>query len=661
MFMSKKITIAATGKRRDALAIIAFLLLVLVVWVWISLASGVKTAYVEKTDGVFDLRNFDFETTVQKVDDLTTWESWPWHLYTPVDFDAGIPGDGIVMGRDDFIEVQYVTHRLTLLLPPGEIYGISMKTPVYSMRLFIGGEEIAVMGNPATTREEVVPATRERTYFFQPQSERVDIIIQTSNFVHGKSGCRPPVITVGYGENINTMDRRASFLNALVIGCLLTTCLYHLSLFLLNRRRGTALLFSLCCLLLTLLDKRLTFALFPDMSWYAEVRLEYLVHFLTFAGLVWFVYRQFRGLLHKQVVYPYCVLALLYCLTVALDTRFFTGILAYFDYISIAMIVYVAVRFALSLRAGRLQNLLGFVGILVLGLCGINDILDNRNLVLLFGFEGQLYTTPLGMVFFVFCYSLMISIENAEIQRREEALAERNAMLDGLNRTKTEFLQDMSHEMKAPLTVIAAGIDAADMYIRKGEAGREKAESALDTVREETQRLGRMVKGMLDLATMSGIAENRKRVDFAALLERSAEASRLMLEKRNNALRVEIAPGLPDVFVEHDRFAQVMTNLLSNAADHTRDGQVSVTAERSDGLITVQVSDTGSGIESDLLPTVLERGVSGRGGTGYGLYICKTVVEAHGGTIQVESELGEGTAVTFTVPVYGGQEAIHGS
>ena len=638
---------------------IVFLLLVLVVWIWISLASGVKTAYLQKRDGVFDLRDFGFETTVQKVDDLTSWESWPWHLYTPEDFVADIPGDGIVMGREDFIEVQYVTHRLTLLLPPGEIYGISMKTPVYSMRLFIGGEEIAVMGNPATTREEVVPATRERTYFFQPQTERVDIIIQTSNFVHGKSGCRPPVITLGYGENINTMDRRATFLNALIIGCLLTTCLYHLSLFLLNRRRGTALLFSLCCLLLTLLDKRLTFALFPDMSWYAEVRLEYLVHFLTFAGLTWFVYRQFRGLLHKQVVYPYCGLALLYCITVAFDTRFFTGILAYFDYISIAMIGYVVTRFALSLRTGKLQNLLGFVGILVLGLFGINDILDNRNLLLLFGFEGQLYTTPLGMVFFVFCYSLMIAIEYAETQRREEALAERNAMLDGLNRTKTEFLQDMSHEMKAPLTVIAAGIDAADMQLGKGEAGQAKAKSALGTVREETQRLGRMVKGMISLATMSGMSENRKRVDFAVLLERSAEASRLMMEQKNNALRVKIAPGLPDVFVEHDRFSQVMANLLSNAADHTRDGQVMVTAEHDGPVITVQVSDTGDGIEAELLPTVLERGVSGRGGTGYGLFICKTVVEAHGGTITIESEPGKGTTVTFTVPVYGGQEAGH--
>jgi len=254
--------------------------------------------------------------------------------------------------------------------------------------------------------------------------------------------------------------------------------------------------------------------------------------------------------------------------------------------------------------------------------------------------------------FFVIVHTILLS------DRYSRAISE-NELLDKLNRTKTEFLQDMSHEMKSPLTVIATGIDFADREIGRDGGDLAEARSALDIVREETQRLGRMVSGMISLAAMSGISDNRKRVDFAALLGSSAEAFRLPIEKYNNALRVKIAPGLPDVFVEHDRFIQVMANLLANAADHTQDGQVFVTAEHDGSVITVQVSDTGDGIELELLPAVFERGVSGRSGTGYGLYICKTVVEAHGGTIKIESEPGKGTAVTFTVPVYGGQEAGH--
>jgi len=230
-----------------------------------------------------------------------------------------------------------------------------------------------------------------------------------------------------------------------------------------------------------------------------------------------------------------------------------------------------------------------------------------------------------------------------------------NAKCD--NKEKIRFLADISHEIRAPLTVIATGIDFADSRV---EAGGDTAQirNALDTVREETQRLGRMVGGMVNLAAMSDTDENRKRVDLAALLRNSAEVFRLTLEKQCNELNVDISPELPDVYVETDRFAQIMTNLFTNAARHTKDGRVTLTADYNETFITVQITDTGEGILPEILPLVFERGVSGGDGTGYGLHLCKTIVEAHGGTITADSD-DTGTTITFTVPVYGGQEAGH--
>jgi PAS domain S-box-containing protein len=228
---------------------------------------------------------------------------------------------------------------------------------------------------------------------------------------------------------------------------------------------------------------------------------------------------------------------------------------------------------------------------------------------------------------------------------------------EGANKAKSLFLAMMSHELRTPLTVIATGIDFTDEQIAVGGDVSE-AKHALEIVRDETQRLGRMVGSMINLAAMSDSCTDRKRVDFATLLRNSAEVFRLTLEKQNNDLFVDIVPGLPDVFVEVDRFTQVMTNLFSNAVAHTKDGQISLSAVFDDTFITVRVTDTGEGVDPDILPHVFERGVSGRGGTGYGLYLCETVVEAHGGTITIESEHGKGTAVSFTVPVYGGQEAV---
>ena len=87
----------------------------------------------------------------------------------------------------------------------------------------------------------------------------------------------------------------------------------------------------------------------------------------------------------------------------------------------------------------------------------------------------------------------------------------------------------------------------------------------------------------------------------------------------------------------------------------TQDGDITLEAFVEKNYITVCIRDTGEGVQPELLPRVFERGVSGKGGKGYGLSICKTIVEAHGGDIEVESEQGKGTAVTFTIPVYSGQ------
>jgi PAS domain S-box-containing protein len=223
------------------------------------------------------------------------------------------------------------------------------------------------------------------------------------------------------------------------------------------------------------------------------------------------------------------------------------------------------------------------------------------------------------------------------------------------NAVKSQFLAMMSHEIHTPLTVIATGIDFADEEsAKKGDI--TEIRNALSIVRDETQRLGRMVGSMVQLASMDGNETNRKRTDFAALLKNSAEVFRLTMARRNNSLHVEIPEGLPDIFVEADRFVQVMTNLLSNAAGYTKNGQIKLMAAYDATFITVYVSDTGEGINPKILPYIFERGFSGRSGTGYGLYLCKTILEAHGGSIRVESEPDTGTTVIFTVPVYGGQQ-----
>jgi signal transduction histidine kinase len=239
---------------------------------------------------------------------------------------------------------------------------------------------------------------------------------------------------------------------------------------------------------------------------------------------------------------------------------------------------------------------------------------------------------------------------------QQKKLNEQNSTLEQANKTKTEFLTNASHEMRTPLTVVSVNIQMVMGLLKDIEKQAENAdaEKLLISSQNEIMRLSRMVGGMLTLASMSENTDKQK-LDLTSLLKSGIEMLRLNVESRSNTLKSDIEPGL-FVFGNADLLSQVLTNLLQNARAYTENGTVTVTATKQGSEITVTVSDTGTGIPPEFLPNVFDRGVS-TGGTGFGLYLCKTVVESHGGRIWIESpaENDCGTAVCYVLPFYEGQ------
>lgn len=237
---------------------------------------------------------------------------------------------------------------------------------------------------------------------------------------------------------------------------------------------------------------------------------------------------------------------------------------------------------------------------------------------------------------------------------QQRKLDEQNSILAQSNRAKTEFLSNTSHEMRTPLTVISVNVQtvAAILEDMVDIVKDPEAIELLHTTQSEIMRLSRMVGGMLTLASMSENVDRRE-LDLSSLLQCGSEILRLNLGKRGNTLETHIETNL-SVFGNADLLAQALQNILQNAGAYTENGKISLKAKRTGGEIDVIVRDTGTGISPELLPHVFERGVS-TGGTGFGLYLCKNVVEAHGGRIRIESEQDTGTMVHFTLPVYEGQ------
>ena len=218
---------------------------------------------------------------------------------------------------------------------------------------------------------------------------------------------------------------------------------------------------------------------------------------------------------------------------------------------------------------------------------------------------------------------------------------------------RRSFMADVSHELRTPLSVIQGQLEA----IRDGVYPADAAHiaPALDQVRtlewlvEDLRTLALSDSGTLRLA--------RVPVDLGALVTEVAGDFRLSADTAGVRLEVSVAADVPIVSVDAGRIASVIRNVVGNALRHTPGGgtvTVSVAAEGEDG-VSVTVTDTGRGIDPALLPTIFERFTRSADstGSGLGLAIAKALVEVHDGTIEASSEPGQGTTITFRLPVRG--------
>jgi NtrC-family two-component system sensor histidine kinase KinB len=225
-----------------------------------------------------------------------------------------------------------------------------------------------------------------------------------------------------------------------------------------------------------------------------------------------------------------------------------------------------------------------------------------------------------------------------------------------ISRLKSEFVADASHELRTPLTSVQMGIHL--LLEDASSTLTEKQKDILQVCRDDTARLDRLMRELLDLSKIESgeVTPVRTSVRTAPLVRDTVEGLRLPVEANGVALNVDVAPDLPHVFVDRAQIERVIGNLVTNAARATpQGGSVTVSAAPRAGAVAISVTDTGVGIPREYLAKIFEPfvqvpGGSG-GGAGLGLTICRRIVEAHGGELSVQSEVGKGSTFTFTVPI----------
>jgi len=227
--------------------------------------------------------------------------------------------------------------------------------------------------------------------------------------------------------------------------------------------------------------------------------------------------------------------------------------------------------------------------------------------------------------------------------------------LTELDSMKNQFISVASHELRTPV----ASLLLAAQLLDEGAAGEltPKQQELVATQLEDLQRLDRLMKDLLDTNRLeSGVTVPRlERISAGNLIENALESVAKNAEAKGVVLVSGLAENINDVRADKAQIVRVLVNLLDNAIRHTPSGgQIAVSARTLDRRIEFAVEDTGAGIPPEYLPRIFERfvqvpGATG-GGAGMGLSIAQTIVKAHGGQIQVESELGKGSRFSFALP-----------
>ena len=242
-------------------------------------------------------------------------------------------------------------------------------------------------------------------------------------------------------------------------------------------------------------------------------------------------------------------------------------------------------------------------------------------------------------------------------QRTRELETAREQAVEA-NRTKSNFLANMSHELRTPLNAI---IGFSRVVMRRSKDTLEPREfENMGKILGSAEHLLSLINTVLDLSKIeAGRMElYPEEFDLEPAIEACLRTVEPMVQSKDLALVVDIEAGLPTLVTDEDKLKQILINLLSNAVKFTAAGRVSVTCRRAPGAVSIAVADTGIGIAPDALGSIFEefRQVDGSstrqyGGTGLGLAITRHLVELLGARIEVESEQGEGSTFTVTVPI----------
>ena len=651
----------------------------------------------QAVDGVLDLRSWDFERK-GPAELSGKWEFY-WHsLLQPDDFTTENPpvGSGFIEVPSDWNGFNvngkkiagdgYATYRLKILLgKTSKRMAFKFLDMAVAFSVYVYGKHLTSAGTPGKNFDTTVPKFHPHVVDFKPDSDRLDVIIQVSNFHYRKGGVWE-AIHLGLADDIRALRQKTLYFNFFLIGSILIMGIYHLVFFALRNKEKSALYFGIFCFLISartlFAGERYIIDLLPNFDWEVLTKISYLTFYLGVPAFAGYARALFPKEFSKKTIFIINFVGILFSVTVLFTpAKFYTHTAPIFQIFTILAAGYGFYIINLTLKNKRQGAFVLLVGFVILFLTLANDILYS-NLLVKTGYMIQfgLFVFIISQAFFLsFRFSKAYStIEEQrgmlkttndslkkEIVERKRTEAEKIKLTVKLQQIqKMEAIATLAggiaHQFNNAISVVVGNIDLLCLEAPE----HEKIDKFIYPIRHSLDRMSQLTDQLLAYARggkfqVEGISIG----DFIR--------STLPLIQYNIKSTVGVTTDIPHdilrIRADLTQMQMVMSAIISNASEaidstgciRITGRNIKITEEDSKdfgGLkpgpyVCLKIEDDGKGMDEETKKRVFEPFFSTKfTGRGLGMAAAYGIIKNHDGWISISSKLGEGTTVFFYLP-----------
>lgn len=389
-------------------------MLFFVFFVLLSLTSSHGQSIVPE-NGIVDLRNADLSTELIQVIPQE-WEYYPGELYGPDDFKGAAaltPAYG-----DNASTSEYGTYRISVMLPPGQIYAISGRSPNLSQRVFINGELAGEVGTPGTTREETTPRTKTYEHYFMAEGETTELIYQIANF-HHRAGGRNTSFYLAQPNVISRYRALDYIRNNIILGCVLTVSLYFFGMYIFFSRRLHLLFLGFSAFVtavrMLIIGEKHIMEIFPELNWFVSIKLEYICLLLFVVFLLLYFHCLYPGMFHKKYIAVVLLFSTVFLGIVLISkTPLFTQVQQYYVVLWVISSLVTLYGLFQKLREKSIHTVLIFSGFLTFFVTAVYDELR----YLLIDHIRLDNTLIVGMLICLYMNMIAVTLEFSETEKK---------------------------------------------------------------------------------------------------------------------------------------------------------------------------------------------------------------------------------------------------